>query len=374
MERPTQPLRVLQLNSMFSGGGVDNQTLELSQALQERGHLITLAVAAGSRWEPRAQALSPGIRVESFPGKSPLRSALMRTVIRLLRRDRCQILHLHQGRDYWPGIIAAKLAFCSTRVVITRHLMTRPRGFSRRFLLRMAHILPVSQAVQRVLESELIGDHRRIHHVPGGIDIDQFKPLREADGEAIRRQHHWSTEHVVFGVVGMYEPPRGKGQFEFLQAAVRVLKLHPNARFVLVGQGGLRSEIEQFLAREHITDRVTLTGFAENMPAVMSALDVLVHPTTGTEAFPLVILEAMASAKPVIASNLDGIPEQITEGQEGFLVPKTDVAALAERMSQLARDPELRSRMGQRGRQRVSHHFTRHHLGENTERIYRAIL
>ncbi len=374
MERPTQPLRVLQLNSMFSGGGVDNQTLELSQALQERGHSITLAVAAGSRWEPRAQALRPGIRVESFPGKSPLRSALMRTVIRLLRRDRCQILHIHQGRDYWPGIIAAKLAFCSTRVVITRHLMTRPRGFSRRFLLRMAHILPVSQAVQRVLESELVGDHHRLHHVPGGIDIDRFKPLCQADGEAIRRHHHWSTEHVVFGVVGMYEPPRGKGQFEFLEAAVRVLKIHPNARFVLVGQGGLRSEIEQFLAREHITDRVTLTGFTENMPAVMSALDVLVHPTTGTEAFPLVILEAMASAKPVIASNLDGIPEQITEGQEGFLVPKTDVAALAERMSQLAADPGLRSRMGQQGHQLVSHCFTRHHLGENTERIYRAIL
>lgn len=357
---------------MFSGGGVDNQTLELTRGLRERGHHVTLAVAAGSRWEPRARALGP--EVETFPGKSPLRSALMRAVIRILRRDRTQILHIHQGRDYWPGIIAARLALCGTRVVITRHLMTRPRGFSRRFLLRMAHVLPVSRAVEAVLKSELLGNHDRILQAHCGIDADQFQPVRTDAARTLRQHHGWSESDVVFGVVGMYEPPRGKGQFEFLEAAALVHAQFPASRFVLVGQGALRPQLEALIAERKLTDAVTLTGFSDNMPPLMSALDVLVHPTTGTEAFPLVVLEAMASAKPVIASNLDGIPEQVTDGREGYLVTKADVPALADRMLQLARDPDLRASMGGRGRNRVATHFTRAQLAANIERIYQRII
>ena len=121
-------MNILQVNSLFSGGGTDNQTLELTAGLREIGADVTLAVAAGSRWEPQARAL--GVPVETFPPKSPLKFAMMRRLVALIRERGFDILHAHQGRDYWPSIIAARLAGRGTRVVITRHLMTRPRTVS----------------------------------------------------------------------------------------------------------------------------------------------------------------------------------------------------------------------------------------------------
>lgn len=368
----SRPLRVLQINSLFSGGGVDNQTLELTRALQELGHAVGMAVAAGSRWEGRARAL--GCPVTTFPSKSALRWRLIVHLVSVIRRRRIQILHIHQGRDYWPGIVAARLAGCGTRVVITRHLMTRPRGFSRRFLLRMAHLIAVSRAVERILREELQGNLDRIHPIHCGIDVARFSPERSPAALAIRTELGCGPEGVLFGVVGMFERPRGKGQFEFLEAAQRVSDGNPNARFVLVGKGGLEGELQSVIRQSNLSGKASMVGFREDMPALMSALDVLVHPTTGTEAFPLVVLEAFASGKPVIASDLDGIPEQITSGIHGLLVPRADVPALADAMERLSADPDLRQRMGQAGRARVESEFNRETLGRRVESLYRSLV
>ncbi len=361
-------LRILQINSLFSGGGVDNQTLELTRALHDLGHHVGMAVAANSRWEERARHI--GCPVTTFPSKSALRWRLIAHLVSVLRRRRVEILHIHQGRDYWPGIIAARLAGQGTRVVITRHLMTRPRGFSRSNLLKFADIVAVSHAVERVLREELQGNQKRIHQIHCGIDIARFHPGRTPAGSAIREELGCAPSDVLFGVVGMYERPRGKGQFEFLEAAHRIAQQHPNARFVLVGKGGLQAELESMIQTSGLTGRASMVGFREDMPALMSALDVLVHPTTGTEAFPLVVLEAFASGKPVIASDLDGIPEQVVPEVHGLLVPRADVPALANAMSRLAGNPELRARMGEAGRGHVETRFTREILGSRFEELY----
>ena len=149
------PLRILQVNSVFNGGGTDNQTVELAAGLRDLGESVTLAVAAGSRWEPLAHEL--GVRVETFAAKSRLRQALIRRLVTIMRQERTQIIHAHQGRDYWPCILAARIAGCGTRVVVTRHLMTRPGAFSRWFLLSMSDVIAVSRAVEEVLKRELRG-------------------------------------------------------------------------------------------------------------------------------------------------------------------------------------------------------------------------
>src|SRR2546427_10375832 len=175
------PLRVLLVNSLFSGGGTDNQTLELSAGLRESGNDVTLAVPQGSRWEPLARQL-PGARVESFAPKSPLKLAMILALIRLIRQRRVQILHAHQGRDYWPAITAARLANRGTRVIVTRHLMTRPRVVSRALLLRMSDVIAVSRAVEEVLQRELRGPPERLHRIYGGIDLKAFGAERTSTG------------------------------------------------------------------------------------------------------------------------------------------------------------------------------------------------
>jgi glycosyltransferase involved in cell wall biosynthesis len=367
-----RPLRIVQANSLFNGGGVDTQTLELTRGLQEQGCEVTLAVGAGSRWEPRARQLS--VEVQTFAARSPLRWKAVAALRRAVSRIDADILHVHQGCDYWPAIVAARLAGRGTQVFITRHLMTRPRGFSRRFLLKGARVIAVSRAVERVLRAELQGNPSRILQAYCGIDVERFAGGRPAEADALRRALGWGSDHVVFGVVGMYPLPRGKGQLEFLSAAAQLRTSYPKARFVLIGHGDMRPLIEQKIASEQLQDIVRLEPFTDDIRGWMKALDVLVHPAVGTDAFPLVVLEGMASGHPIVASRMDGIPEEFTEGQEGYLVTPGDVSELAVAMGRLASNPELRSSMGGRGRLHVATHFTRSHLAAATLRHYTAAL
>jgi glycosyltransferase involved in cell wall biosynthesis len=366
------PLRILQVNSRFNGGGVDNQTLDLSAGLLELGDTVTMAVATGSRWEPRARQL--GARVETYPARSPLQSAAMRCWIQLIRQHDIEILHAHQGNDYWPAILAARLSGRSPRVVITRHLMTRPRFATRWALLRLADMVAVSRAVELVLRRELHGPAERIHRIHCGIQAERFLESRNAEVWQYREQNGWPADAIVFGVVGGFVAPRGKGQPEFLDAAARIRERIPAARFAIIGEGSMESALRNQISLLGLGGVARIIPFSAAIPVVMSALDVLVHPAVGTEALGLVTIEALASGRPVIASNLDGIPESFIEGEHGLLVPPGDVDALAQAMERLGSDAALRQRMGATGRAHVCANFSRQVLARRTHDLYAQLL
>lgn len=364
----TGPLRVLQVNSLMAGGGADNQTLELTAGLRDLGCELTLAVAAGSRWDHRARSL--GVRIETFARESALKQAFIQHVAHLIRRHRIQVVHAHQGRDYWPAIIAARLAGCGARVVVTRHLMTRPRWFSRWGLLTCAHVIAVSQAVLRGLRRELHGPAARLHQIFCGIDVDHFQTPRTDAVKQFRAAQSWGASEVVFGVVGAFGLPRGKGQLEFIQAAATLHRDYPQARFAIIGEGEMGALLKEQIARLQLQAVVRVLPFTEEIVTVTHALDVLVHPAVGSEAFGLVILEAMACGKPVIASRLDGIPELFNHGEQGLLTTAGDVAALAEAMQRVLSNAGLRQRLGNAGRLHVGRYFTRELMAERTHSVY----
>ena len=361
-------MKVLQVNSLFSGGGTDNQTLELTAGLHELGTDVTLAVAAGSRWEPQARAL--GVPVETFPRKSPLKLAMMQRITALIRERGFDIIHAHQGRDYWPCVIAARLAGRGTRVIITRHLMTRPRTVSRWLLLRMADVVAVSRAVEEVQLRELRGPRARLHQIYGGVDTTKFQPQRANAAWEFRHRQGWPDDAVVFGVVGAFDLPGGKGQWQFLEAAAQLQAEFPLARFAIIGGGSMETLLRAQIARRALAGVATIIPFTDDIVTAMSALDVLAHPALGTEALGLVLWEAMASGKPVIASRLHGIPEAFIEGEHGLLVQPGDVLTLRDAMRRLAGDAELRARFGRAGRTHVEQHFTRAHLARNFLTLY----
>lgn len=362
-----QPLRILQVNSSFGGGGVDRQTLELALGLRDLGDEVTLAVPAGCPWEPLAR--QHGLPVEIFPGHSPLRSALMRKLVQVLRARRIQVIHAHQGHDYWPAIIAARLVG-GVRVVVTRHLMTRPSGFSRLFLLSAAQVVTVSRAVEAVCREALWGPARRLHQVYAAINPAAFQTERTAAAVQFRQRQGWPADAVVFGVVGMFNLPRGKGQVEFLEAAARLSRAHPQSRFAIVGLGSMEGLLRETIVRLGLSEVARIIPFTNDIPLMMNALDALVHPAVTTEALSLVILEALASGRPVIASRLNGIPETFVEGEHGLLVPPGEVPALAQAMRTFLEHPGLRQRFGAAGPQHVRQKFSRAAMAEKTREIY----
>ena len=339
---------------MLKGGGTDDQCVKLAHAQLQLGQQVWLAGPDGCEFSRVARDL--GVPFQATPPEGLLKLRFILGAAGLIRRERIQIVHGHHGRDLWPTILAASLSGIRPKVVLTRHLAKSPSSlFSRRFLLGQCDaIIAVSEFVAKVLREgvyepesteperharpPLQGNHSKIRVIHGGIDTSRFRP---SPVDEQRREWGLAPEHFAFVVAGGYDRPRGKGQREFLQAAARIHREAPNARFLIVGRGNMAEQLRADVRDLGLEGKAWLTPYCHNMPAAMNALDCLVHCQIGTEAFGLVLIEAFACGKPVIASALDGIPEAFAAGGQGQLVPSEDVGALAEGMLAQSRKAEL---------------------------------
>jgi glycosyltransferase involved in cell wall biosynthesis len=238
-------------------------------------------------------------------------------------------------------------------------------------VLREGVYEPDSPEVERRSRPPLVGDHSKIQVIQGGIDTGRFRPL-----EAAPQRKSWGLQpgNVAFGVVGGYDLPRGKGQREFLKAAARIHARVPEARFLIIGRGSLREALLADIASLGLDKKAWLTPYSQDMPTAMNALDCLVHPQVGTEAFPGVVLEAFACGKPVIASALDGIPEGFAVGNCGQLVPPEDIGALADALLAHIRKPPLTMAERQQLHERVAGEFAIVERAKRVLELYQRLL
>jgi glycosyltransferase involved in cell wall biosynthesis len=347
----TKSFSVLHLNSMLKGGGTDDRSVRIAHALSKLGHKVWLAGPAGREFSEIAQDL--GLSFHALP-VGPLKLPLILNTARFIRAQEIQIIHARHGRDYWPAILAAKLSGIRPKIVLSRHLAKSPGSWvSRRFLLGQCDALvAVSHFVAKVLregdsdpESDnperhhrapMLGDHSKIRVVYGGFDMERFKPM---DATAQRQAWGLREDDYAFGVVGGYALPRGKGQPEFLRAAAIIRGRVPEARFLIIGRGNMKEMLEKEIEEAGLHGVARLTPYCSDMAAGMNALDCLVLPQVGTEAIPGVVCEAHACGKPVIASDLDGIPEAFSVAGYGELVKRGSIPALAETMAKWAQKP-----------------------------------
>lgn len=385
MNPPDPPLRVLHLNSLLTGGGTDDQCIKLAAQLHKLGQRVWLAGPGGRPLAPVIEELGvPFFDTGPQAGKVQfiLRAA------GLIRREKIQIVHGHHGRDLWPTILAARLAGTKPKIVLTRHMAKSPSSWaSRHFLLGQCDALiavsefvatvlregayePQSPEAERRVRPPIQGDRTKIHVIHGGIDTAKFCP---ADASSKRHELGLEPGEYAFAVVGGFDLPRGKGQREFLAAAARIHKDVPEARFLIVGRGTMAGTLQSDIGRLGLGGKARLTGQATDMPQVMNAIDCLVHPQIGTEALGLVICEAHACGKPVIASALDGIPEAFGAGAWGGLVAPESVEELAQAMRFQARQPKLGPAQAAQLHERIAETFSLAIMAEKTQRLYYSL-
>jgi glycosyltransferase involved in cell wall biosynthesis len=376
-------LRILHLNSMLRGGGTDDQCVKLAHGLQQLGHPVWIAGPAGRDFSKVVTGL--GVPFHPTPPEGPAKLRFILSAAKFIRREQIQIVHGHHGRDYWPTILAARLSGVRPKIVLTRHLAKSPASWpSRRFLLNQCDaLIAVSQFVARVLREGVYepdspeperrsrppirGDYKKIHVAYGGIDTSRFRP---AEAGQQRRAWGLGPEQFTFVVAGGYDLPRGKGQREFLQAAARIHESVPQARFLIVGRGSLKEILQADIQRLGLANKAWLTPYCDNMPAAMNAMDCLVHPQVGTEALALVVCEAHACGKPVIASALDGIPEAFQTGGYGQLVRPEAVEELAAAMRDWAKRPRLAEAGREELHDRVARQFSLPEAARRMAAIY----
>ena len=238
-------------------------------------------------------------------------------------------------------------------------------------------VIAVSQVVSIALEERGVRPEK-IRVVHNGIDTDRYRP--GIDSNKLRQEFQLSADDRTVGMIGALEPR--KGHELFVRSAAEVRRSQPGARFFIMGGSvptdslaeskGYRQRLERLVESLGLGDSVVFTGEREDIPELLSMLDVVVQPST-TEAGPLVPLEAMSSGKPVVVTDVGANPEEVLDQQTGIVVPPADPQSMAEAIVALLGDAELRRRLGQAGRQRVEAQFSREAMASKIEAIYRDV-
>src|SRR5262249_39533390 len=337
------------------------------------GTLLDLALGRGIR-----PIVIPQIVAEATLKPRDLKALI--ALYRLLRRERPNIVHTHTAKAGFVGRLAARLAGVPI-VVHTYHGHVLHGYYSPRttWLLRRmermlglltSRIIAVSDQVKRDLVHYGVARAEKISVISLGFDLKPFLDSAVHRGN-FRRELSLDNSTPLVGIVGRIFPI--KNHRLFLDAAARIAAEEKATRFVIVGDGALRKQMEEHADRLAVANRVVFTGWRRDLPRIYADLDALVV-SSNNEGTPVSAIEAMAAGCPVVATRVGGLPDLIDEGETGYLVPRENAHALAAAVLRLLRDREGRRRIGERARASVAERFTAGRLITDMEHFYTDLL
>jgi glycosyltransferase involved in cell wall biosynthesis len=370
-------------HSNYYCAGVEIVASNLVANMSRRGHQISVFTTANSRRSSVETSDSTSIhrygRLVRI-GQTNLSVGLM---YKPLKQNDVDIVHAHMGNP--PAPISAMLYAKRKNkpFILTYHGDPQHDwgGLARRMTVYLHSKLMLHRILSRaeviispsehfIDESKVLRKYRsKTIAIPNGIDISDLD-VPYSKEECRGRLGLDKGEHVILFVGGLSPY---KGPDVLIRAMPKIMESLPNSRLVLVGEGTLREKLEQETKELGIDQRVQFTGFVkDNLQKAMffHAADVFVLPSvTSQEIFGIVNLEAMAAGVPIVASKIGGIPDVVTDGDTGLLVPPNDPDAIAKAVVTLISDPELGRAMVERGLKRVEA-YSWASIAERTEKIY----
>jgi glycosyltransferase involved in cell wall biosynthesis len=380
-------IRVVQLVATGTNGGAQEHVHTLLSRL-DRGRydarVISLSDGSAVR---RWRALGVSVEVVDIADDGEAAEA----VARLLVRWRTQVLHGHMFRAEVVGVAAADLVAASGRarpfLIETIH-SSRVRSLAdRETLVRLTpsidRLVAVSQAIVAKLEREGRAGLAPVELIHNGVDLARYDHTEACC--TLAEEYGFAEGTPLVAVVARLEPE--KGHATLLEAWPRVLERVPAARLLIVGEGSLADQLhaqaealgllgepcegDRCVGTRHARPgaKVVFTGRRDDVPSVTAALDVAVLPSY-REALGLVILEAMALARPVVASDVGGIPEMVEDGVTGLLVPPRDPVALADAIVRVLTDHPLADTLGRNGHRLVRERFGVERMVAAIEALY----
>jgi glycosyltransferase involved in cell wall biosynthesis len=384
-------VKVLRVIARLNVGGPALHVAYLTAGLAQRGYETTLVAGTIARGEESMSFVADeqNVRIEPLDELhreiSPIRD--LRAIVRLaqlIRRERPTILHTHTAKAGAVGRIAALLARDARPpiVVHTFHGHVLRGYFGRitsfgfrtleRWLARMTtSLIAVSPEVRDDLVALHVAPAEKFTVVRLGIDLASRVDNDDAQRRETRRQMGLSEDAFVVGWVGrMTAVKRTDAVVRTLQTLVGS---GVDAYLVLVGDGPDRASLERYAHDLGVIKRCLFLGYQEDVARFYDAMDVLILPSIN-EGTPVSVIEALAAARPAVATRVGGIPDVVRDGVDGFLVDSADPEELAARLGELASDPELRARMGSAGRDRVVERYAVQRLVDDVDALYRSLL
>lgn len=311
-----------------------------------------------------------GVPYRIFSRKGRLDVELIRRMAAQFRADNIQVVHTHHLCQLIYAGIAARLA--GARVVHTEHeFYSLARRRTRQLLRVMSAIADtvtaVAEPVMEFLRDQVRIPPEKLRTIPNGVEVARFQSARPIPRAALG----WHDDDVVIGCVARLEPE--KGHDVLLDAFRRLYDRNRHARLLFVGDGGERERLAATADALGLNGAARFLGVRHDVPELLATCDVVTLAST-CEGLPLVLLEAMAACKPVVATQVGAVPEVVREGQTGLLVPPGDAAALAESLESLVRDEGTRRRLGTQAYQLVQSDYSFDRTLEQYEAVYKAAM
>lgn len=382
-----RPVRVLHPITRLIVGGAQENTLYTASMLDPSRFQVevlsgTQTGSEGSLIEELHDqrvplTLLPELRREVSPLHDLLATLKM---ARFLRRGQFQIVHTHSSKAGILGRIAARLAGVPT-IVHTIHGWSfhehMPASVRKTYITleritaRFTDALVVvsQQDIQKGLQAG-IGRPDQYKLIHSAIPLERFDPA-QVDRQTIRQELGLPLNAPVLGCVGRFSEQ--KNPLDWVALAGRVAQQLPDCRFLLVGDGPLRSQVESALHKEGIANRTMMTGLRRDVPRMLSAMDVFLL-TSLWEGLPRVVPQALAMKVPVVAYPTDGVVEAIQHGKTGYLADPRDFLATAGLILDLLHNPARRQAMGLRGQEYVRKEFNLQRMVAEIEALYDSLL
>jgi glycosyltransferase involved in cell wall biosynthesis len=366
-------VKVLYLITELNVGGAERVVQRLATQLSKHRYDVLVACL----YDPGAVAdeiTAAGVPVVNLGmrGKRDLR--VVWRLFRLLRDERIQILHSHL---FHANLLAVPIGRVSKTpvIIVTRHnsdIYGARRELVNRSLRGLCDaIVVVSGKVREVELQRAATDPSKIIVIPNGVHVEAFSEANLAKLDTLRQAWRIQSNAPVIGTVASFQ--EYKGHAVLIDATVQILEQFPHTKVLLVGDGPLRSQMENKVNALALSDTIIFTGVRQDVRDILPLLDLFVLPSL-SEGLPVSILEAMAASRPVVATYVGGVPEAVVDRVTGLLVPPGDPTALVQAIVHLLDDPDLRQQMGQAGRERVLQHFTVERMVERTQDLYEELL
>jgi glycosyltransferase involved in cell wall biosynthesis len=362
-------MKILHIISSSGMYGAEAVILNMSRTLNESSNSSILGVFSNSA-NPNLQlhevATAQGIDSHLISCTGQIDRTVPASIRELAARTNADILHAHGYKADLYSYSALRQS--AIPLVSTCHnwldndLAVSLYGMADRFVLRSyAAVVAVSDEVQQRLLNAGVRKEK-IHLVRNGVDLRPFD-----DAPPSLRTIPSDDYSPIVGLVGRLGAE--KGVDIFLRAAARVLVELPSARFVVVGEGPDREQLELLLSKLQIEENVSLLGRRDDMPSVYASLDLMVSASR-REGLPIAILEGMASSLPIIATAVGAVPTIIRNDNTGVLVPAEDVETLASEIVKLLANPAQRQRLGAAAKKLIEEEFSARRMTADYLRVY----
>lgn len=358
----TKRIRVIQIVNGLEAAGAERTALEIARSLPVGEFASSVMVVRDGPL--RAVLADAGIPVDVIGGGFDVRwPGVVRRMAARMRQLAPDVVNTHMIGSDIVGGLAARGAGVPVILSTQHDTYRRPviydlfRRYSSRWL---DAVVPVSPEMTGFCVESLHVAPERIHPIENCVDLTRFPPERTA-----------RSGPIVFGCLGSLKAV--KGHEAAVAALAPVREVVPGARLLIAGEGPERQRLAETAADLGLDGAVELHGALTDVPAFLGEIDILVHPSR-QEGLPLAVLEGMAAALPVIASDLSAIRRVLDDGRLGLLVPPGDVSALSAAMVRLADDPARREALGRESRTHVEARYSCERMAGEYAALYRELL